>query len=154
MANSSADKFEEDVNKLEQNLESQQDIWNRAIEGYTNSLKGDIKQLHITDADATNSRQLISSEIRKYSLMIHKTNRSRKQLVKKQFEHYSTNYQIVVKNSSDKMKLIEADIRMIDYKIDLLDSHVSFLRETGDNLKQMGYSIKNRIELLNILGLD
>lgn len=154
MANEKLDQFEEEVKKLEHQLNADENKWNKEILDYTNQLKGDVKELHVTDANITNSRQLVSSEIRKHALSIHKTNKNVKQMVKKQFEHYSTNYQIVLKSSSDKMKLIESDIRSIQYKIDLLNSHISFLRETNDNLKQMGYSVKNRIELLNILGLD
>jgi len=50
-------------------------------------------------------------------------------------------------------------IRLNLYKTGLkqskkLDTHVDFLKGTGDNLKQMGYTVKNRLELLNILGLD
>lgn len=154
MANDKMEQFEEDVKKLENLLGQQEKKWNELLGVYTNGLKGDIMRLHIIDADVTNSRQLVSTEIRKYALMIHKTKKTMKPLIKKQFEHYSTNYQIVVKSSGDKMKLIESDVRSIQYKIDVLDVHIAFLRDTNDNLKQMGYSIKNRIELLNILGLD
>lgn len=154
MTNVKIEEYEKEVKKLEDTLEKQEKVWNDLIISYADGLKGDVKSLHIVDADITNARQLVSSEIRKYALVIHKTTKPKKQLIKKQFEHYSTNYQIVIKNSGDKMKLIEADIRSVQYKIDILDTHISFLRDTNDNLKQMGYSIKNRIELLNILGLD
>jgi hypothetical protein len=97
---------------------------------------------------------MTTSEIRNYALLIYKDNKVLKNLIKKKFEWYSTKYQIALKNSGDKMKLIEADVAEIQYKIDLLDNHVDFLKGTGDNLKQMGYTVKNRLELLDILGLD
>lgn len=150
----SIEEYENKTDELEKKLENEQKGWDDKISTYSKNLKGDIKKLHITDADITNSRQLVSSEIRKYALMIHKANRSRKPLYKKKYEFYSTKYQIVVKNGTDKMKLIESDIKAIDYRIDLLDSHIDYLRSTNDNLKQMGYSVKNRIELLHELGID
>lgn len=52
------------------------------------------------------------------------------------------------------MKLIESDVSDVQYKIDILDNHIEYLKGCGDNLKQMAYSIKNRIELLNILGIS
>ena len=52
------------------------------------------------------------------------------------------------------MKLIEADVADIQYKVDILDNHIDYLKGCGENLKQMSYSIKNRIELLNILGIS
>ena len=97
---------------------------------------------------------MTSSEIRTYALSIHRENKSLKPLVKNRFEWYSTKYQINIKNSGDKMKLIESDVAELQYRIDLLDNHVDFLKNTSDNLKQMGYTVKNRLELLNILGLD
>ena len=102
----------------------------------------------------TNYRQMTTSEIRTYALMIYKENKALKPLIKARFEWYSTKYQIQLKSSGDKMKLIESDVAEIQYRIDLLDTHVDFLKGTGDNLKQMGYTVKNRLELLNILGLD
>ena len=59
-----------------------------------------------------------------------------------------------MKSSGDKMKLIESDVADIQYKIDILDNHIDYLKGCGENLKQMGYSVKNRIELLNILGIS
>lgn len=140
--------------KLEKQLETEQNNWNSILAKLSKQLRGDAKNLYVVDADITNYRQLTTSEIRTYALMIYKENKNLKPLIKKRFEWYSTKYQIQVKNSGDKMKLIEADVSDIQYKIDLLDNHVDFLKNTSDNLKQMGYTVKNRLDLLNILGLD
>lgn len=148
------DKFKQATLDLETLLNKEQDNWDGLITILAGKLKGDIKYLHEVDADNISYKQIITSEMRKYSLLIYKDSRVLKSLVKSRFEWYSTKYQINVKSSGDKMKLIEADVADIQYKIDILDNHIDYLRGCGENLKQMGYSIKNRIELLNILGLS
>ena len=135
-------------------LDAEVKHWEHIIKGCSNGIRGNIKDLPDVDSQITNSKQLCDADIRKYALMLHKDSAHLKPLKKKRFEYYSTTYQIKVKNSSDIRPLIEADIAIIQYKIDLLDAHIGFLRDTSSNLKSLGYSYKNRIELLNILGLD
>jgi len=146
--------FEKQTQQLEQELNKEVVKWEGIIKQCTDGIRGNIKTLPDVDSEITNYKQLVDSDIRKYSLMLYKDSASLKPLKKKRFEFYSTNYQIKVKNSSDIKPLIEADIAKIQYKIDLLDTHIGFLRDTSSNLKTLTYSYKNRLELLNILGLD
>lgn len=146
------DVYKQTTSTLETLLESEQSNWNKIISEMIYKMKSDIKYIMDASADAINYSQLVVADIRKYALIIHKENKVLKGLIKSRYEWYSTQYQITVKSSGDKMKLIESDVADIQYKIDLLDTHIDYLKTTGDNLKQMGYTIKNRIELLNILG--
>jgi hypothetical protein len=146
--------FEQQTKQLESNLNKEVIHWENIIKTCSDGIRGNVKNLPDVDADITNYKQLCDADIRKYALMLHKDNAALKPLRRKRFEFYSTNYQIKVKNSSDIKPLIEADIAKIQYKIDLLDAHIGFLRDTSSNLKSLGYSYKNRLELLNILGLD
>lgn len=152
--NSKLDKFKQTTILLEQQLDTEQQNWDKIITDLSSKLKGDIKYLYEVDADISSYKQLIISEMRKYSLYIYKDNKILKSLIKSRFEWYSTKYQINIKSSGDKMKLIEADVSDIQYKIDILDNQIDYLKGCGENLKQMAYSIKNRIELLNILGIS
>ena len=147
-------QYKQTTQQLEKQLDGEHKHWDSVLAKTSKQLRADAKQLYIVDADITNYRQMTTSEIRTYALMIYKENRALKPLIKARFEWYSTKYQINIKNSGDKMKLIESDVAELQYRIDLLDNHVNFLKGTGDNLKQMGYTVKNRLELLNILGLD
>ena len=146
--------FDKQTKLLEQQLDKEVAKWEDIVKTCSNGIRGNIKNLPDVDSEATNYKQLCDADIRKYALMLHKDNAQLKPLRKKRFEFYSTSYQIKVKNSSDIKPLIEADIARIQYKIDLLDTHIGFLRETSGNLKAIGYSYKNRLELLKILGLD
>jgi len=151
---SKLDQYKQSTNQLEQQLKTEHKQWDSVLAKTAKLLKADAKNLYLVDADITNYRQMTTSEIRTYALMIYKENKTLKPLIKSRFEWYSGKYQIPLKNSGDKMRLIESDVAEIQYRIDLLDNHVDFLKGTGDNLKQMGYTVKNRLELLNILGLD
>ena len=146
--------FDQQTKQLEQELNTEVANWSGIIRTLTNGIRGNIKNLTDVESEVVNYKQLVDADIRKYALMMYKDNASLKPLKKKRFEFYSTNYQIKLKNSSDIKGLIEADIAKIQYKIDMLDAHIGFLRDTSSNLKTMTYSFKNRIELLNILGLD
>lgn len=153
-SNSKLDEFKQATAQLESQLEKERKHWDNILSDLSKKLKADAKNLYIVDADITNYRQLVISELRSYALMIYKNNKILKPLIKSKFEWYSTKYQINIKNSGDKMKLIESDVADIQYKNDLLDIHIDYLKNTNDNLKQMGYTIKNRLELLEVLGLD
>jgi hypothetical protein len=148
------DKYKQNTLILETQLTAERGNWDGVIANLAGKVKGDIKYLYEVDADIISYKQIITSEMGKYAMVIYKENRTMKSLVKTRFEWYSTKYQINLKSSGDKMKLIEADVADVQYKIDVLDNHIDFLKGCGENLKQMSYAIKNRLELLNILGVS
>lgn len=145
--------FEERVKLLENKLSNEAENWSKKITKITFNLRGDVKLLVDVQADIASYKQLILDDVRKYSLILYKDMPGIKAMKKARFEFYSTKYPIVVKSSTDKKGLIEADIAKIQYKIDLLETHIDFLRESGSNLETLSYSVKNRIQLLDILGL-
>jgi hypothetical protein len=146
--------FDKQTQQLEQDLNIEVDKWINIIKNCSNGIRGNIQKIPEVESDIINYKQLADADIRKYSLMLYKDNSSLKPLKKKRFEFYMTSYQIKLKNSSDIKGLVEADIAKIQYKLDVLEAHINFLRDTSSNLKTLSYSVKNRIELLNILGLD
>ena len=146
--------FDQQTKVLEQSLDTEVSKWEGILRTLTNGIRGNIKNLTEVEAEVVNYKQLIDADIRKYALMMYKDNAQLKPLKKKRFEFYSTTYQIKLKNSSDIRPLIEADIAKIQYRIEMFEAHIGFLRDTSSNLKTLTYSFKNRIELLNILGLD
>lgn len=148
------DKYKQNTLIIENQLNNEKSNWDDVIGKLSLKVKGDIKFLYEVDADIISYKQIIVSEMGKYAMVIYRENRTMKSLVKTRFEWYSTKYQINLKSSGDKMKLIEADVADVQFKIDILDNHIDFLKGCGENLKQMSYAIKNRIELLNILGIS
>ena len=157
MADEEKDKlkmFEEATKTLENKLNNETKIWNSRMEQVTKGLRGDIKKLIEVQAEVISFNQIVIDEIRTYTLMLYRSSINLKELTKQRFEFYSTKYQINVKNETTKKGLIEADIARIQYKSDLLEIHISFLRDTSKDFDNMNYAIKNRIELANIYGID
>ena len=151
--NQKLEKYKEETETLNLNLTIETQNWNDIIKNLAHKLKGDIKNLIETQAEIISYKQILIDQIRKYALEISKNQTNIKVLKKLRFEFYSGGgYQLTIKNSGDKSALIEADIVDIQYRTDILDVHISYLRETGDNLKTMDYTVKNRIQLMDTLG--
>lgn len=157
MADEEKDKmklFEDNTKVLENKLNNETNIWNDRVKKVTIGLKGDIKKLIEIQSDVISFNQIAIDEIRTYTLMLYKCNINIKELTKQRYEFYSTKYQINIKSDTTKKGLIESDLSRIQYKSDLLEIHISFLRDTCKDFESMNYAIKNRVELSNIYGMD
>lgn len=157
MAEDEKDKlkiFEDSTKQLERELNNDTKIWNDRVKKVTDALKGDIKKLIEVQAEVISLNQIVSDEIRTHTLQLYKSNVNIKELMKQRYEFYSTKYQINIKNDTTKKGLVEADLARIQYRSDLLEIHISFLRDTSKDFESLNYAIKNRIELANIYGID
>lgn len=156
MAEDEKDKFkvfEESTKQLERDLNNETKIWNDRVKKITSDLKGDIKKIIEVQSDVISLNQIVCDEIRSYTLQLYKSNINIKELTKQRYEFYSTRYQINIKNDTTKKGLVEADLARIQYRSDLLEIHISFLRDTSKDFESMNYAIKNKIELANIYGI-
>jgi hypothetical protein len=111
-----------------------------------------LKDIVDVQTEGINYRQIVSGEVKTYSVKIHKLVQKMKVLQKSKFEFYSTSYQVKT-NGTEKLRLIESDLSEIQCFINELDEHVNYLRDTSKNLENLNYAVKNRIELANILGI-
>ena len=125
--------------------------WNAIVKIISDKLKGDIKDAVDIQADAMSYRQCVIDEIKTYSVKIYKLVQKMKVLEKLKFEYYTTKYSVKT-NSSEKTRLINADLSEHQAFINELDEHVNFLRETAKHLDSVNYSVKNKIEVANITG--
>lgn len=122
----------------------------------TRSLTYSVKEsdpLKIVDvqADAISYRQQVIEEISIYAVKISKLMQKLKIKEKERFEFYATSYQVKT-SGTEKGRLINADLSIMQSFVDEYDQHVNFLRETSKNLDSINYAVKNKIELANILG--
>jgi len=125
--------------------------WKSIVKDLSTRLRGDVKYVIDIQSEAISHRQDVVEEIRTYSIKIYKLVQKMKVLTKARFEFYATSYQVKT-SGTEKLKLIEADLSEYQLFINELDEHVSFLRETSKDLDLINYSVKNKIELTNILG--
>lgn len=145
--------FIEDTKTLEDKLNNESNNWTKIVKHQTKSIYGDIKKLIEHQAEIISYNQIASEEVKKYALLLSKNNTQIKELIKQRYEFYSTKYQLNVKNDTAKKSLVEADIARIRQRSELLEIHIQFLRDTVSNLESLNYAVKNRIELMNALGL-
>lgn len=150
----SEEKFINETKQLELKLNAETDRWNSELKRMGSELRGDIKKLIDAQAEIISLNQIVADDVRKNALMLKKANVSIKELKKTRFEFYSTKYQIAIKNDNTKKGLIEADIAKIEYRSELLETHIQFLLSTSKNFESLNYACKNRIELMNLLGLN
>lgn len=107
----------------------------------------------ITDCQslALSYRQNINLEI---SLFLNKRSKEEpkiKKLKQDKFIFYATGVGLKT-NMGEKSLLIDAHIGENDRYLQLIETHIEFLRNTSKSLESLGYTIKNIIELMNYLG--
>jgi hypothetical protein len=74
-----------------------------------------------------------------------------KKLRQDKFIFYATSFGVKT-NMGEKSILIDAHLAENDRAIELIESYITFLRDTNKNLESFGFTIKNMTELLNYLG--
>ena len=52
----------------------------------------------------------------------------------------------------EKGILIDGHLAENERTMELIESHIQFLRDTVKNLESLGFAIKNMVELMNYLG--
>ena len=144
---------EDELDKLESAIEEQREKWNKIVQELSNRINDDLKKSMELSATAVAYRQKIISEIGSYAVKSHRLMSKLKVLKKHYFEEYATKYQIKT-NTTEKNMCIDADTSTFVAKIDLIDSHVQFLVDCGKNIDNVIWSVKNKIQLYNITGLD
>lgn len=135
---------------LSQEMVESKKQWNIVIKLLTAKLNGDIRGIAELQAEVISYRQNVTDEVNLYTVRIWKLVQKMKVLSKARFEFYATSYQVKT-SGTEKLKLIEADLSEHQLLINELDEHVNFLRDSGKNLDNMHYAIKNKIELENII---
>ena len=98
-------------------------------------------------------KQMIIDESVEYAVKLAKDVSKKKKLYKKHFELYKTEYNIKT-NVGELGRLIESELALHERKLNIYESYIEFLKDTGKNLEQINYGIKNKIELINLFGID
>lgn len=96
-------------------------------------------------------RQIVNDQISSFLSKRSKQESKLKKVKQDKFLFYATNFGVKT-NLSEKILLIEAHIAEDQRSIELIESHIEFLRQLNKNFESLNYSIKNLIELFNYLG--
>lgn len=143
----------EKLNKLQQEIELKTKKWNGIIAKLSNDIKCELKESINVNAEAISYRQILIDERVNYSFKLYKHIPQLKIARKNYFEYYSQKYAIKT-NSSEKTKLIEADMAYFEAKIEYIKNYIDYLSDSIKTVDHIIYSMKNKIDLYNATGLD
>lgn len=150
-------KTKETNDRLEELFNDKRAEWNKQVEPLFKALTTDLSNPSnssvILDAQSTalSFRQQINENINFFLNKRSKETTKIKKLRQDKFVFYAIGFQVKT-NMGEKAILIDAHIAENDRCIELIESYITFLRDTVKNLEAFGYSIKNMIELMNYLG--
>ncbi len=149
-------KLEETNDRLDDFFKEKRKNWNNSIEPLFKILKNrfnidNTQEVIETIAVALSFRQVLNDEI---SLFLNKRSKEEVKLKiakREKFIYYSTGFGLKTSNKDQMSILIDGHISQLYRGIDIIDTHIDFLRNSFKNLDSLGYTIKNIIELMNYL---
>lgn len=154
----------ERINSLEQINDSYEDFfakkrsdWNLELEPLFKSIfQGNFTMNNsrvIVDAQATvlSLRQKCNDEIGLYAQKMAKVKSENAVISQHKYIFYSTGFGLKT-NLSEKKILIDGHLRENTRHSDLIEIHLTFLKETSDNLNSWNFAIKNIIQIIEYLG--
>jgi hypothetical protein len=134
---------------FEEIFEKEREKWSDKISELASKMRS-IHNVAEVQIELFSCRQIVSERSHKVGQILSKLNSEYRGRKGERMVHYSTGVQNRY-GANEKTHLIEADLRDIKYRIDLLDNHMSFLNETVKSMDHMLYGIRQRIDLENYL---
>lgn len=133
------------VKKLLDGFDKELSAWDNRIKSMSSRMK-DIGRCIDVQSDLYDSRQELAEAKHKLLRTISKFNLKYKEKYADRLRHYSVNsdrkYTV-----SERDKLIEADLKNIKYKIELIENHLNHIDQIFKIVDHMLYGIKNRVLL-------
>lgn len=141
--------------KYEALFEKEREDWKSKIDPLFKALSKNSTNLSAGDVMEAQSyslsyRQILNDTITKYMNARAKEVVRLKKLKQEKFIYYSVGFAMKT-NNSEKAILIAGHVGEVERTIDILDSHIDYLRESIKILDSFGYSIKYLIDLMNYL---
>lgn len=149
------EKVRDSNDKLEEFFNKKREEWNDSISPLFECVKNKLtldnsEKMLDSQSLALSYKQIISEQI---SFFLNKRSKEEvkiKKLKQDKFVFYAIGFGIKT-NLGEKALLIDAHIAENERNILLIENYVEFLRSSSENLKSLGYVIKNIIELMNYL---
>lgn len=148
-------KLKDSNDKMEDFLNIKRSEWNNNINPLFDILKENFtqesyKKIIEAQSYALSYRQMINEEI---SFFLNKRSKEEvklKRAKQEKFIFYATGFGLKT-SLGEKTILIDGSVSELERTTQLIDVHVDFLRNSSKSLDNLGYSIKNIIELMGYL---
>jgi hypothetical protein len=150
-------KTRETNDKLEEFFNTKRSEWNSNVEPLFKVLALDIsnptstKEILNAQSLALSYRQILTEQINYFLNKRSKETTKIKNLRHEKFVFYATGFGIKT-NLGEKGILIDAHIAENDRSLEIIESYISYMRDTSKNLESLSYAIKSMVELFNYLG--
>ncbi len=148
-------KLKDTNDKLEEFFDQKKSEWGLSVSPLFESLKLDInlnnsKIIMETQSYSLSFRQRINEEISSFLNRRSRQDVKLKRLRQDKFIFYATGFPIKT-NQGEKSILIDAHVSEEQRNVEIIENYIEFLRQLNKNLESLQYTIKNIIELFNIL---
>ena len=148
-------KLKETNNRLEDFFNSKREEWKNTMEPLFEVVKLEITTTtsrDITECQALclSYRQMLNEQISSFLDKRSKQDVKLKRLKQDKFLFYATGFGVKT-NAGEKATLIEAHVAEEQRNIELIENYIEFLRMSNKNLESLQFTIKNIIELYNLL---
>ena len=150
-------KIKETNDKLEDFFNDKRAEWNKNVDPLFKVLTTDLsnpsnfKDILEAQSISLSFKQAINENINYFLNKRSRETTKIKKLRQDKFIFYATSFGVKT-NMGEKTILIDAHIAENDRCLELIESYITFLRDTVKNLEAFGFTIKNMTELLNYLG--
>jgi len=147
-----------DINdKMEDFFNDKRIEWSKNVDPLFKTLSLDFslptshKEILNTQALALSFRQVLNEEVNLFLNKRSKESTKIKRLKQDRFVFYATGFGIKT-NMGEKGILIDGHLAENERSMEIIESHIQFLRDTVKNLESLGFAIKNMVELMQYLG--
>lgn len=150
-------KTRETNDKLEEFFAGKRSEWDKNVDPLFKTLSLDLtnpsssKAILEVQGLALSYRQMLNEQINLFLNKRSKEMTKIKRLKQDKFVFYATGFGVKT-NLGEKGLLIDGHLAENDRTVEIIEAHVTYLRETVKNMESLGYAIKNMIELMNYLG--
>ena len=133
--------------ELEKRFKTERDDWNNKLFDVINYIKDNKK---LTDAQVLqlSYRQIVMAKLTEYRILCDKRQESYDKLIQKRNDEYE-NQSARKLSAVDKKVYLSGDYASLNRQIKLISRQISYLEETIKTLDNLGFGIKNRIEIVN-----
>lgn len=138
-------------------LKNKRAEWNKKTEEVFKSIENkninqkDFKKVIDSQSLALSYQQMMNDEIAFFMNKLSKSMTNVKMITQEKFIFYSTGFGMKT-NVSEKKILIDAVVSENNRAVELIETHIDYLRDSVKNLQTFNYSVKNIVSLMDFLG--
>jgi uncharacterized protein YicC (UPF0701 family) len=137
--------------KAEELFKQEREKWSKLLSPlYTRMGTKSVRDIVSIQSDTMSIREQIQQSLSYHSNQLSKARVALRNATGDRFEFYYHGFGMKT-NTSDKVKMVDRDLAEAERRNELLEVHIEFLRECRISCDQIGYAVKNLVEILKYL---